>query len=160
MYQGMTAFIEAFGFRYLVVSTVMFGSKAKDLHAIRLPLMPRPSWQPCTVQVVLMLLLQTTAMSYFLELRLSLESEWFSLWYLPTPNLANLRSWHISTDGEFVSVFQRTSQSTSTDALIFFGLLMGNDFDDGVSFQPSRNSNYYHLQRVAGWSPRLWTWIS
>ena len=39
----------------------------------------------------------------------------------------------MSSDGEFVSIFQQNTQSTSTDALVLFGLLMGNDYDNGVS---------------------------
>lgn len=46
-------------------------------------------------------------------------------------------SWHISSDGESVSVFRQGAHPT--DSLIFFGLLMGNDYDNGVRLQDSAN---------------------
>ena len=50
----------------------------------------------------------------------------------PSNCVSHARSWHIKSDGEFVTTFQQTPQSLSLDVLIFFGLLMGNEYDNGV----------------------------
>ena len=49
-------------------------------------------------------------------------------------------SWNTKNDGEFITIFQHTAQSPSSDVLIFFSLLMGNDYNNGVCLC----QNYLH----------------